>query len=302
MKNLIMYRPGKDSWISWIKKRIKNNLNFVALLTGPTGIGKSWNAIQIAYLLDPEFDSVEQIAFNFIDLMRIINKFNNGGANDPANLHKKKFKICIFDEAQTSVSKRTWQAKANKFLLFLLSTFRHQRIIVLFTTPYEDYLDSNSLKLFHAKFECNGWSKKTKKSRVRPKILQYNPKKKKFYEHSLHVIRGKKTYKLVHWDLNMPLPHLTQPYEQAKFAFTNALNKKIYDEMMAEERKGEIVEEMKLTKELTNKQAQGVEAYEKYGTMQKAADNLGISLSTVHKRVAGAQKKGYKVKMREEEK
>ena len=250
MKNLILYRPGKDSWISWIKKRIKNNLNFVALLTGPTGIGKSWNAIEMAYRLDPEFDSVEQVAFKFTQLMQIINKFNNGGTDDPKGLNKKKIKVCIFDEAQTDVNKRDWQKKANKFLLYLLSTFRHQNIIVLFTTPYEDFIDSNSLKLFHAKFECQGWSKKTKKSRVRPKILQYNPKKKKFYEHSLHVIRGRKTYKLINWDLKMPPAHLTEPYEQAKFAFTNALNKKIYDEMMAEERKGEINVEMNLTKEL----------------------------------------------------
>lgn len=292
MKYLIEYREGQHSFIRWIKKRIKNDLNFVALLTGETGIGKTQAAIEIARNLDPDFDSVEQIAFKFSELMRIINKFNGNGENDPRGLYKKKYKVCIFDEAQTSVNKRTWQAKANKFLLFLLSTFRHQNIIVLFTTPYEDFVDSNSLKLFHAKFECKGWNRRTKLSLLRPKILQYNAKQGKFYEHCLSVKRkmkdGRFKYrKLIRWEVKQPPASLIEPYEKSKFAFTNALNKRIYEEIMEEENPGV------LSKELTEKQQEAVETIEKYDTQKEAASVLGISEGTLSERKAGAQNKGY---------
>jgi len=48
MKNIIKYKEGEKSWILWIKKRIKNNLNFLAIAEGPTGIGKSWALLSIA--------------------------------------------------------------------------------------------------------------------------------------------------------------------------------------------------------------------------------------------------------------
>lgn len=232
-----MYKKDEPSWPKWIKKRIRNNLNFVALFTGETGVGKSWSAIEIARQIDPAFDSVKQVAFNFAGLMRVINKFNNAGLDD--ELYDKKYKVVIFDEAQTDVNRHEWQSKTNKFLNYVLSTFRHQNIIVFFTTPFEDYIDSNALKLFHAKFECKGWSKKTKKSTLRPKIFQYNPQQRKMYNHSLHIITKTGVKKMVTWNIGCPPKELTDPYEEAKFRFTNALNMKITLELEAMEKADE---------------------------------------------------------------
>jgi len=179
MKNMIMYKKGESSWVRWIKKRITHNLNFVSLAQGPTGIGKSWAMLKLAYDIDSTF-TIDQVAFDFKGVMEIINA---------EWFKKKKWKIIIFDEAQTSISNRQWQSKANKLMNYLLSTFRHQNIIFLFTSPYSDFLDSQSMKLLHCVFDCKGWNKKTKKSTMRPKLLQYNSKMKKFYEHSLYAIK-----------------------------------------------------------------------------------------------------------------
>lgn len=232
MENLILYKKGESSWVRWIKKRIKNNLNLNALFTGPTGIGKSFNAIEIARQIDPEFDVTKQISFSFPGLMKIINQFNNP---TDSNLHKKKYKVVIFDEAQTSTNRRDWQSKVNRFLNHLLSTYRHQNIITLFTSPYEDFLDSAAIKLFHVKFECKGWSKKTKKSRMTPKIYQYNAQRSKMYEHPLYVIRDGMTSPLRSWSVNCPPKEMTDLYEIEKFKFTNALNLKITLELEAME-------------------------------------------------------------------
>jgi len=292
MKNLIMYKKGEPSWPRWIKKRIKNNLNFVALLTGDTGVGKSWSAIEISRQIDPEFNPIKQIAFNFAGLMRIINKFNNEGLDD--ELYKKKFKVVIFDEAQTDVNRHEWQSKTNKFLNYVLSTFRHQNIIVLFTTPFEDYIDSNALKLFHAKFECRGWSKKTKKSTLRPKIFQYNPQRRKMYNHSLHIITKTGVKKMITWNIGCPPKELTDPYEAAKFAFTNALNMKITLELEAMEK----AEDDKGKPEPLNPLSCQPEIEEECRTIgwynnRQLAKKLNKNLGTVGTNLVSMRKKGW---------
>jgi hypothetical protein len=149
----------------------------------------------------------------------------------PTPLYKRKYKVLIFDEAQTDLSNRDWQSKVNKLFNYLLSTFRHQNIILLFTSPYSDFLDSASMKLLHAKFDCRGWNKKTCKSHIRPKLLQYNSKMRKFYEHSLYVIRDGRAKKFKDWFVSKPDDSIAIPYEEMKNAFTNALNKQITQEL-----------------------------------------------------------------------
>lgn len=221
MKNIVLKKPGENSWIRYIKGRIRNNLNFIGLFEGPTGIGKSWSAIRIAWEIDPSFEA-RQIAFSFERIMKIINA---------DWFKKKKWKVIVFDEAQTDINSRTWQSLTNKLMNYLLSTFRHQNIILLFTTPYSDFIDLSSRKLLHCIFVCKGWDKKSKKSLIRPKLQQYNSKMKKFYEHSLYVKTGKGAAKLIHWSVDVPPPHLIDPYEKAKTKFTHALNLDIQEQL-----------------------------------------------------------------------
>lgn len=288
-----MYKKGEPSWPRWIRKRIKNNLNFVALFTGETGVGKSWSAIEIARQIDPEFNSVKQVAFSFAGLMRVINKFNNEGLDE--ELYTKKHKVVIFDEAQTNVNRHEWQSKTNKFLNYVLSTFRHQNIIVFFTTPYEDYIDSAALKLFHAKFECKGWSKKTKTSILRPKIFQYNPQRKKMYNHSLHIITKEGVKKMVLWKIACPPKELTDPYEAEKFAFTNALNMKITNQLEAMEQEEKEPKEKTLNP-LSCQPRIWQEVNENgYETQRQLASKLGMNVSQVNQNIKSMWKKGYDV-------
>ena len=296
MKNIIMYKKGEASWIRWIKKRIDNNLNLNALFTGPTGIGKTFAAIEVARLIDPDFDVTKQISFNFSGLMRIINQFNN---KTEFNLHKKKYKIVIFDEAQTSTNRRDWQSKVIKYLNFLLSTYRHQNIITLFTSPYEDFLDSAALKLFHVKFECRGWSKKTNKSKISPKIYQYNAQKSKMYEHPLYVIRNNGAVPLRIWSVNLPPKEMTEPYELEKFKFTNALNQKITQELeeMAHE---DNVPKINIRNEL-NPLSMQPELWREvsengYLDQLSLAKKLGKDIGQVNKNIMSMRKKGWDIR------
>lgn len=289
--------PGESYWVSYIKKRIRNNLNFLGMTTGPTGGGKSFSGLSTAQELDPEF-SVEQICFGLSQLMPIVKKYNNVDPNykpkeGQTPLHKRKYKVILFEETQTSVNKRDWQSKTNKMFLYLMSTFRHQNIIVLFNSPYSDYFDGSTMKLIHAKFECKGWSKKTKKTYLRGKLLQYNDKLKKFYEHSLYVIENGKAHKFDGlWGVSKASDDLIEPYEIAKANFTNKLNDKIAKEFAKLDIEDDS-NDFDTRKPLTDRQKEVMECLAKGNTQLQAVEILGLANGTIAEHKKAAVKKGY---------
>jgi DNA replication protein DnaC len=77
ISNMVKKRKGEMSLVSWIKNRIKKNENANIFTSGPTGSGKSYANLAIAYKLDPNFDPDTQIVFSFKELLRTIRLFNN---------------------------------------------------------------------------------------------------------------------------------------------------------------------------------------------------------------------------------
>lgn len=282
MQNLILYRQGEFSYIRWIKKRIANNLNFICLFQGPTGIGKTWAAISMAYLIDSEFRH-DQIVFDFKELMDVINS---------DWFRKKKIKILVFDEPQITISNRSWQSTANKMMNYLLSTFRHQNIILVFCSPYSDFLDSQSMKLLHCIFECEGVNAKTNLSRVRPKLQQYNSYKKKTYQHALYVIKSKKVIPLREWWIPKPPQYLIESYEKKKTEFTSKLNLEIRRKLeeLSEPKKKDI----DTRKDLTPIQKQILIDVSRSPTIKSVAQRYGVNISTISRHVRAARMKGYR--------
>ena len=294
-----MHKKGESSWVRWIKKRVHNNLNFLSILTGETGVGKSYNALRIAYEIDPEFNVYKQCAFSFTEFMRAVNGFNG----DDEELKNKKYKVVVFDEVQTSVNKREWQSKVNKLFNYLISTFRHQNIIVLFTSPYSDFVDINTMKLMHAKFECKGWNNKNKSS-IRAKILQYNDRLSKFYEHSLYVIHNKKAVKFSGlWWLDKPPKHIYEPYEARKTEFTHRLNRKITREL--EEMDKGLYEENEPKGELNPDSMQPIiwdEAQRGYTKQEELKErvskrlNRNVDIAQLNRNIMSMRKKGFDIR------
>jgi len=232
---MVMFKHGEDAWITYIKNRIRGNLNFMAIAEGSTGIGKSWAMLSVAHQIDPNF-TIDQVAFSFRAVMEILNN---------PDFKKKKWKVILFDEAQTEISNRAWQSLTNRLLNYLVSTFRHQNVILLFATPYSDFIDSQTQKLLHCKFVVKGHSKQTNLTTIRPKLQQYNSKMKKFYEHSLMVSSKMGTFKITNWKVARPPQHLIDPYEEKKTAFTSGLNKDILKQLEGVEKKNKHDEEVK---------------------------------------------------------
>jgi len=274
MKNMIKHNEGYLSWVLWIMKRVKNNLNFNSITTGETGSGKSWFDLSLAYAIDKEFD-IRQVAFSFERVMKII---------QAEWFQKKKWKIIIFEEVQTSISNREWQGLINRLFNYLLSTYRHRNIILLMNSPYTDFIDSHAKKLIHTVFEVRGHNGKSKKTKVRPKILQYNSQMKKFYEHSLYVIRKGKLQKQVHLLMDKPPQHLIEPYEKAKTEFTSGLNEKIIRQLENYKSKDEPKEKISETRNDI------VKLYKKFNeNAHKVAEFTGMGIRNVYKHIRNAK-------------
>lgn len=219
MKNLIKIVKGETPFVTWVKKRIRENLNFICLFSGEPGAGKTYSGISFAEQLDPDFDATKQITFSFHETLKLINSdwFKN-----------LKIKVILWDEPQITISNRAWQSKMNQMMNSLLSTFRHQNIILIFCAPYKDFLDSQSMKLMHCEFICTGWSKKTQLSSIKPILLQYNSSLKIFFPHKLFVMDdGNSAVPLEYWDIKMPSAKNRAIYEPRKAFFTSKLNKQI---------------------------------------------------------------------------
>jgi len=214
----------------------------------------------------------------------------------------KEWKIIIFDEAQTEISNRSWQSLSNKLMNYLLSTFRHRNVILLFTSPYADFLDSQTMKLIHCKFEVRSHSQKTNKTLIRPKLLQYNSKLRKFYEHSLYVIRDRKYNKLVKWFVDKPPKQLIKQYEKDKVVFTDKLNKNILEELdNLEKKENHSIKKGELNPDSMQPDIWAI-AQEGYTKQREIADKLGkrkgkkVSLGQMNENVTSMRKKGWDIR------
>lgn len=221
---------GKDySLVRYIHRRIKNNKNFLATITGPTGSGKSWSGLSMAELIDPNF-TIDRVIFRARDLMKLINK----GELKPGS-------VIIWDEAGIDLSNRNWQSVTNKMLNALLQTFRHQNFILFFTVPYHDFIDSSSRKLFHADFETQKINKNQKVVIIKPKLLQYNSNLAKWYRKYLKVQINNRMVKIKRWSVPKPSDALIKAYEEKRKSFTKDLNKDIDKQLLELEPKAEVV-------------------------------------------------------------
>lgn len=269
---------GKDpSWVRYIHRRIANKKNFLCLVSGQTGSGKSWSCLSVALMLDKNFDS-SRIVFGLRGLMDLINSQDNFPAGT----------VFVWDEFQIEAGNRSWQSLTNKLLNSLLSTFRHKRFIVLINAPYADFIDSHSKKLLHAEWEVQSIDYSKQTTKIKPMVIQYNSRRRQFYYKYLRVNGKRGIAPIKAWNVPKPPKWLVEDYEGMKNSFTRDLNREIQEQLDLQELK------KKKKKPLTQMQADCIELTEKYRSSMKVAEILGITPRTVQFHLSQARKKGYK--------
>jgi len=292
---------NKDPFfVKYIKQRIDQNKNFVCLISGQTGSGKSWSALSCAEMLDPHF-KISQVIFRGTELLSLI---NSGKI--------KRGSVIIWDEAGIDLSNRAWQSATNKLLNFLFQTFRHKGYILFFTTPYSDFVDKLTRRLFHCEIKTVSIDFKNRTTRVKPQLMQYNSRFGKFYYKYLRVnMKGGGVMPLTDWNIPAPSNELIDAYEKKKTEFTTKLNQEIEEELnkvegkKKKERNGEkekqdfivyneIEEDVKGKKPLTQLQMQVLMCWKRgIFSNKEIAKKMGKKIQRIPEYTKAMRKKGY---------
>jgi len=161
-----------------VLSRIKSNRNWVTCVVGPTGSGKSYTAIKIGCVINPNF-SAEDIVFNvkdFLTRFKELQKLPNEGIGS----------IIVFDEAEQDFSSRRSMSNTNVEFSSILSMLRFSRISVAFTLPNLNMIDLNARRLFHHllmtvevdRTSCERWKKTRSGVKIYRVIQTQNPNDK----------------------------------------------------------------------------------------------------------------------------
>jgi hypothetical protein len=276
-------------WATAIKKRISENKNFLGIFSGSTGSGKTWAAMRFAEMLDKSFldpgIGINRIIFKSQDFLKLINTELPNGS------------VIIWDECGIDQGNRTWQSFMNKTINWVLQSFRYKNIIVLFTTPYSDFLDAGTRKLIHAEFRMLTIDRNDNTSLVRARGWQYNSYKQQIYPHML-IVRsydkdaGRVVKEVIDtfW-LRKPSPELVRLYELKRASYMSELYKK------AESEVSRINKEEEGEKEVVNAVSLSVANNETEVDLLEGLDTLGISKKrNISLRAAQMRVKAYNEK------
>ena len=124
-----------DWFIQEVKARLKSGRNFICIIHGPTGSGKSYLAMKIAEVLDPTFN-VNRVLFNPENFFKLVK-----------TLPPDSF--VVVDEAGAILDARRFMTAINCITSYVLETFRFKRVNVIFTVPSIKMLDINVRRLMH---------------------------------------------------------------------------------------------------------------------------------------------------------
>jgi DNA-directed RNA polymerase subunit RPC12/RpoP/adenylate kinase family enzyme len=127
--------------LQWIRNRIKKNRNLIALFIGDTGSGKSMSAIRLAERVDPNF-SVDRIVFTVQDFLELVNSGLPAGS------------VIVFDDAGLGINARLWQEMSARVFGMLTQGFRYKQILTFITVPDETFIERQSRRLVHIRFEA----------------------------------------------------------------------------------------------------------------------------------------------------
>lgn len=235
-------KPEGGLLVQYVKERIKKDKNWLAVITGPTGSGKTYSALALAEAIDPNF-SAKNIVFTPEEFMQLLN-------GDTLS----KGSVIVFDEAGVTLNARQWQQSSNQMIQHVLQTFRHKNYIVIFTAPHFGFIDRASRELFHCYMETQYIDFRSKKCALKPLMIQVAQRSGKMYFKYLRVILPK-VGKVELKEVLIPLASkpILDLYEPKKTTFTSYINEKYEAEMTKDKTK-----EVKLSDEDTkfNKIAQ----------------------------------------------
>ena len=198
---------------------IKRNQNWICVIVGKTGHGKSYVGAKLAQDIDPTFiDSIRDEGLksrvsvgNKDDFLAIVKKARNK--------EMKKGSMIIFDEAGVTISCRTWFEQNQQALMNILQSFRILNIGTIFTTPNLSFIDAQARKLIHEYLKALRINYNINRVILKPFYLDPDTMGDKIYT-KYHWFHGIKMTRLV---VAKPSKDFITPYEPEKEVLLDTL-------------------------------------------------------------------------------
>ena len=191
-------------WIDIIKNRLHVlNKNYLLVICGETGNGKSYVAMRLGELIDQNFNK-DKIVFRTADLMEYIDK----------NIDKGD--CIVWDESgiDEGANRRNWYSVQNKCINYLFQTIRHENACIIMTVPSLSFIDSGILHLIHGIITTERIDYENELNICKFKQLQHNPEIGKTYRKHIRASNGHETFKYTRMKIGKPQnPELINWYE-----------------------------------------------------------------------------------------
>lgn len=257
-----------QKFIKKIRSRmIYQNKNWLSIICGETGSGKSYSALSLANMISPRGIKIKyNVVFNPI---QFLNKINNSKGLIRGD-------ILVFDEAGVGMAARDWYSIQNKLLGAVLQTFRNMNIGVIFTTPNLSFIDIQARKLFHNYFETANIDYEEEIAYIKLYEIQHNSRyDKTYYKHPRFTDKHGKKIVCSHLAIPKPNEELIRDYEKVKSKYTQELNLRALEELVTPKDKNTKMSRMQETKEVKQSLKKN---YKKYLKKRGNREYLDIDL------------------------
>ena len=264
---------------SYILQRIQRNKNFICVITGQTGSGKSFSGLKEGELLDPDFD-IDNVCFTPKEFMGLVNGKTK---------KLKRGSVILFDEVQVSMSALEYQSLQARLINSCLQTFRYMGFILIMTSPFFTFINKSARKLFHSRMETVSIDVDKKICTLKPFLLQTNQESGETYRKYLRIWTketGVVPYKRL--KLNLPSKELVDAYELKRQKFSRELNEGI-------ERDLDKLEGKDKPKQLTPKQERIVMLLKEGLAIPQIAKRIGVANGVVYEHLRLIKRKGIEI-------
>jgi len=200
------------------RKMWKEDNNSLWTVVGDTGDGKSYAALAIGELIDPNF-GIENVAFSIVDFLKKVNNDSFGRGS-----------VIVLEEASVEASSYDWHSKSNRIFSMILDTWRNQNRMGVITLPNFKSLEKGARRRTEAIVKMRG---------VKPRkgfSMGW------FYNSDFGNIEDNFTTPIPEIDhkkrrdiyFALPTDELMEKYESAKEEYTGELNERLLNELLEE--------------------------------------------------------------------
>lgn len=206
----------------------KEDKNWMGIVCGDTGSGKSEFGLRLCELLDPDFNE-DRIAFTIKEFTELVQERHPPGS------------AILFDEVGIALSHATHYDQDQIRVNHILQSWREQNRILVMTAPHIHLIHKPDRGLLHAQMDMQNIDRERYVSTARYRTIQQNTDTGDLYK-KYPRLRDRSTgrvKKYKHLDLFKPSPEIVEPYTERKQEFNDQLNQDVLDQVTPEEEEDE---------------------------------------------------------------